>query len=119
MPDATWPAGLPTRFLTDGYALTFGDGAQRTGMDSGPPKVRKKFTAAVRPVRATIRLTAAQATLLRNFYEGTCGYGAVPFALTEPITGETARFAFAKPPRVVPRSAVRFEAELELDWLPA
>jgi hypothetical protein len=119
MTDAIWPATLPPRPLADGYSLKFGNGAVRTNMDSGPPKVRKRFTAAVEPVGMVFRLTRAQVAILRAFYRDDCAYGAIPFQLVEPITGETRRFNFVEAPAVVPASRVKFDATLRLEALPA
>ena len=119
MPDATWPAGLPQRPLVDGYSNSFGDGAKRSDMDSGPPKVRKRFTATVEPLRLVFRLTRTQVAILRSFFTTDCQYGAIPFSFVEPVSGAAVRVAFSKPPAIQPRSAIRFDATLELDWLPS
>jgi len=117
--DPIWPAGLPQRPLVDGYSNSFGNGAARTDMDSGPPKIRKRFTATAEPLRLVFRLTRLQVATLRAFFKDDCAYGAVPFSFVEPVLGASVRVAFSKPPAIVPRSAIRFDATLELDWLPS
>lgn len=120
MPDAVWPSSLPQRPLVDGYSNIFGDGAKRTDMDSGPPKVRKRFTATVEPLRLAFRVTRAQVATLRAFYRDDCAYGAIAFSFVEPVSGTSVRVAFSKPPAIVPARGVdRYNATLELDWLPS
>jgi hypothetical protein len=118
MSDPVWPTSLPQRPLVDGYSNSFGDGAVRTDMDSGPPKARRRFTAAVQPLRLAFRLTAAQVATLRSFFKDDCAFGAIPFSFVEPVSGASIRAAFSKPPAIAPRSAIRFDATIELDWLP-
>lgn len=120
MTDPVWPNTLPQRPLAQGFRKTFGDGAIRNQMDSGPPITRKRFTATVKPYQMTFRLTAAQVDILEAFYETDCAMGAIAFQLADPLTGATRRFVFTAPPEIQPAaSRIKFDASLRLEALPS
>lgn len=78
-----WPSELPQRFLVDGYSEKLRDGRILTKTSAGPGKARRRFSAAVLPVTATMRLDfAAKARLERFWYEDTGG-GVLPFILPD------------------------------------
>lgn len=80
-----WPAELPQHPLQEGFLKTFGDGRLRTSMENGPPKVRRRFSSAVRPISATFRMSLDQhARLERFWYEDTIG-GSLPFLIPDPV----------------------------------
>ena len=120
MTDPVWPATLPQRPLVQGFRKTFGDGAIRNQMDSGPPITRKRFTATVKTYQMAFRLTFAQVAILEAFYETDCAMGAVPFQMADPITGVTQRWTFKEAPNVTPiMSQTAFDASVQLEALPA
>lgn len=74
-----WPADLPQRVLVDGYSEGVGDGRIMQPMDAGPPKMRRRTSAAMRPVRARLWLGFDQKARLNRFWtEGVAG-GSLPF----------------------------------------
>ena len=62
-------------------------------MGYGPAKVRRRTTAAIQPVNASLTLTGPEKDLLRNFYEVTTGGGSLRFNwidfLTNPDADQT------------------------------
>jgi len=79
-----WPTALPQRFLVDGYSLSQPDGRLRSPMDAGPPKVRRRSSAAVRNVSAQIIVTFdAHGRFDRFWAEDTSG-GVLPFLVPNP-----------------------------------
>lgn len=78
----TWPATLPDP-LFEGYEDTIGDGRIRSRTDVGPPKVRRRTTSAVRPLRCSMIMTDAQLTTLKTFIRTTLLGGALPFYWTD------------------------------------
>lgn len=66
----------------------------RSETDTGPAKVRRRFTRAVRRVQVTMALTAAQVETLDTFHTTTLADGSLKFELVHPRTGLTHEFRF-------------------------
>jgi hypothetical protein len=64
---STWPATLPAPRLP-GYGLQTGDPTARTDMDSGPARVRRRFTAAPDRLTLSFVFTEAQMVIFRAFW---------------------------------------------------
>ena len=64
----TWPATLPTKPLIGGYTENGPDLVLETEMDAGPPKQRRRFSAGVRSLDVSYKLTTAQVAFLETFY---------------------------------------------------
>jgi pimeloyl-ACP methyl ester carboxylesterase len=69
----------------------------RTEMDAGPAKVRRRFTAAPRPLRVMLRMTSAQVGLFEGFVREELMDGALPFAWAHPRTQEPAMLRLTAP----------------------
>lgn len=92
---AAWTFGS----LKREFAETRQDGALRTPVDAGPPKVRKRFTATSRFISGTLVLTSATARgNFDTFYETTTGEGGEVFDYTDPKDNSTVSARFAAPP---------------------
>lgn len=120
---ADWPAGIPWEFLTDGASGAFGDNTLRSSMDVGPPKLRRRSTAAPDRFVGDILVTLTQYGTLETFYKTTLGYGALPFDGTHPITGAAAEMQFMAPPACRPTNNYKdgeqlWLATLQLEILP-
>ena len=115
---ATWPAELPQLVLQSGFGETFGDGALRSSMDTGPAKSRPRFTAAPRPVTARQTLTDSQAEILDAFYHTTLAMGALSFGWVHPRTQAVATLRFTAPPRLQPAGGLYWTADYALEVLP-
>ena len=76
---ATWPGTLPQTFITDPYQETWADNLIRQPMDVGPPKVRRRQTAAVTPIQASHTMTTTQLGYLETFFKTTVSWGADAF----------------------------------------
>lgn len=115
---ADWPASLPQNPMKQGYSESPPNTVQRTNMDAGPPKVRRRFTAGVRPFNMDIKLSPTQTETLDVFYNSTTNGGADPFTWKHPRTGITVSFRFIAPPEYTPTSGNKFIASLALEVLP-
>lgn len=113
-----WPGDLPARPLIAGFEETFPDIALRTQMDAGAAKVRRRYTAAVRPLTVTYILTDAQVTSLDGFYLSTAAAGALPFDWTHPRTLDVVSVRFTQPPRITARGAGLWDVSIGLEVLP-
>ncbi|KKM24795.1 hypothetical protein LCGC14_1601510 [marine sediment metagenome] len=92
-----WPATLPqSPYLK--VTETRQSATLRSAMDAGPPKVRRRFTAAVRHIDVVMFLTGPQKTTFDTFFNTTISEGAVSFDWTDPISGGTVSMRFREPP---------------------
>ena len=118
MPDPAWPGSLPADVLASSYEETLPEMAVRTEMDAGPAKLRRRFTAAVRPLRGRMLLTRTQVAALDTFYVATLAGGTLPFTFTHPRTLATVTMRFVKPPRIAIDKGVVWQADLDLEVMP-
>lgn len=89
-----WPATLPQEQFV-GLAEQRQDARLRTQMDQGPPKMRRRFTAAVKRFTVPIVLTGAQKQAFDVFYATTLQAGVLPFDWEDPTTDITVSMRFA------------------------
>jgi len=117
MATATWPASLPEP-EREGFTHTLGNGSVRTEMDAGPAKTRRRFTATVDKVRASVFVTGTERQTLRSFYKTTLKEGSLTFEWEDRITGTTEEYRFVSPPRFRLMGHDNYMAEMELEILP-
>lgn len=116
---ADWPVTLPQILLLNGYAEAPANTALRTTMDAGPAKVRRRFTAGVRPISGQILVTGVQLETLKTFYNITIQSGALRFNWVEPLDGVTSvEMRFTAEPNWVPISGIKLQVSLDLEILP-
>jgi len=113
-----WPATLPQCLEVAGYGTAMADTMLRTAMDAGPAKVRRRFTAGVRPVVGRITVTAAQLATLKTFFTDSTLSGAIRFAWTDPETGDAVEMRFTQPPSWTAYGASQYLVALGLEILP-
>lgn len=124
MADAVWPPSLPSPKVDDltESAVELG---LRTSMDAGLPKMRRRFTAAPRPISCSLVLTRAQVATLDTFFVDTLEGGTGTFDWIDHRTGDDAVYRFTARPQYrprAPRQAVGTEiwrATLELEIIPS
>lgn len=95
---AVWPVTLPQSLVmpvTEKAQVAF----VRSAMDSGPPKVRQRFTAAVRHIDGEIFLNGTQKATFDTFFETTISNGSISFDWIDPSDGTTVSMRFREPPR--------------------
>jgi len=119
---AEWPTSLPDEFLLDGYSGSMPDNVIRQDMSVGPPKQRRRSTAAVEPITGRIVLddndSPSQLVTFNAFYRTTLSDGAVSFTWTHPETGSSADFIFTSPPVKTPAGAGYWFVDMSLAVLP-
>jgi len=75
-----WPTDLPQAVEAGSYQYMHGSGVVRTGMDSGPPKVRRRFTALYHRHSCSMVMTKTQfTTYFQPFFDNTIFDGTVTF----------------------------------------
>lgn len=78
-----WPSTLPQRVLRDGYSEKLRDGRMFSRTQSGPGKVRRRYSSAVLPVSASLIIDEAQKARFERFWiEETAG-GVLPFSMPD------------------------------------
>ena len=81
---ADWPSSLPQQPLRDGLSFQHPNGLLSTPMDQGPPKVRRKFTRAHRPMQCMWIMTLDQMHTLQTFIDVDLAGGALTFTMPDP-----------------------------------
>jgi hypothetical protein len=116
---AAWPAALPQRVLASDYEEQQPETLLRTQMDAGPAKVRRRFTAAPRPLWVMLRMTSAQVELFEAFVREDLQDGALPFGWVHPRTQEPAMLRLTAPYVLAPQGrGLRWRVLLQLEVLP-
>ncbi|GAB5390196.1 MAG: hypothetical protein Alpg2KO_31640 [Alphaproteobacteria bacterium] len=114
-----FPPDLPAP-LANGFSEGWPQTTIRTEMETGPAKLRRRFTAAPEPLTVRFRLNWPQLALLKAWHDETLSGGVLAFVWAHPRTGEPAQFRFTAPPGN-PRAVARgrfWEVELQLEKLP-
>jgi hypothetical protein len=114
---ASWPITLPTGFFQRDYEESPPNLLLRSQMDEGPAKVRRRFTAGVRPIRGKIKLTPTQVGILDDFYVDDCDSGATAFTYTHPRTGASVLVRWVEPPKYKPQG-LNYLVDISLEILP-
>lgn len=84
MADAVWPFALPPDVQIEGYTYQPGNDLAATEMDVGPPKVRRRSSAAPGPEQWTFTLTYAEKLIFEAFFRDDLAQGALTFEYGEP-----------------------------------
>lgn len=90
-----WPSSLPQKLLDSSYHDEEPDLAMLTEMDAPVPKLRRRFTAAIRLFGGKMNLTADQKHDLTEFYRDYC---ASSFWFPDPETGDPITCIFKEKP---------------------
>jgi hypothetical protein len=104
-----WPLVLP-QSLPPETSITPVKNYVETEMDTGPPKRRRRFTAASKTIDVPDRFifTTAQWEAFQKFHDDTLAGGTLPFAWRDPIPGlgdVLVRFSGEPPKATVRRAA--------------
>lgn len=118
----SYPSSLPIPLLRN-LSGQMPSGVIRSETDVGPSKVRRRTSANVTPLEATVICTRDQFFELDEFFNNTTKSGALAFIMTRPIRGGDAEFRFTKPPTyrpLTPRSdpSMKLEVDFSLEQLP-
>lgn len=112
-----WPTTLPTELLQRGYNQSAADVLLRSELDTGPAKVRRRYTAGVQPVTGNTVLSESQLGTLRTFYDTTLLGGSLRFSWKDPVSLVAKEFRFTSPIKWIINSGW-YDVSLELEMLP-
>ncbi len=115
---ATWPASLPQYVLVEGYSEAPPQNTIRTSMDVGPPKMRRRSTAAVRPITGNQHMNKTQVAALDTFYVTTLNSGVDQFDWVHPRTQSAVDFRFTAPPQYESLGGTAWMVTLSLEVMP-
>ena len=100
MADIQWPTSLPQNPNDDSFGEELGENTVRTQMEVGPPKVRRRHTAAVDSMPVSFDMTDSQLATLKTFFRTTTKDGSLVFDFTHPITAATEEWRFLTAPKI-------------------
>lgn len=118
---ATFPSSLFPLIDADNYASAEGYPVIRTEMDTGPPKRRRRFTAAVRRRRLSMLCDETERETFRTFYRVDCFQGAGTFQMQDPEFAATKiiTFGFASAPTIdAVEQGLYWRITLDLEEMP-
>ncbi len=118
MANPTWPASLPQKFSRNGYAEKRNVGTVRSKMDTGPDKVRRRFTAVPTTLAGSMKMTTAQTQTLDTFYQQTLAEGSLVFDWVHPRTGAAVSMRMLEPPDVRDAGPDRWAVNMKMEILP-
>ena len=90
----------------------------RQGMGVGPPKVRRRTTANVRPIQGKIVMTTTELAAFDTFFTSTLASGSLTFNFDHPRTGNTEEMRFTQPPQYAYISPTLWEVSVSMEVLP-
>lgn len=93
----SWPSSLPAYVQEGGYQERFQDQKLESNMDSGPAKLRRRFTKNIRFFGVQMLMTQAQVTDFETFYFTTLKGGTLTFDWVHPRTQAATTFRFRNP----------------------
>lgn len=98
MAATTWPDDIPKCFLTENYMEEPQPITIRSPVDSGPRKLRRRFTKRVVNVAASIVCNLDEINALEEFFYVTLQGGTQTFEKEHPFNGKTITYRFLEPP---------------------
>lgn len=118
MANAVWPVDLPQKFLLSA-SERLPNNVISSQTDAGIPKIRRRFTSALKPYRGSVIMTREQCDLLEEFFRGTLKDGSLSFEWTHPRQGvKTFRFTAGEPPEIVYSWPQKVSVSISLEILP-
>jgi hypothetical protein len=113
-----WPASLPQYLSVQGFSEEIPNTMLRSNVDTGPAKLRRRYTAAPEPIVGTITCTSAQVDTFRTFFETTLNGGTTSFNWVHPRKQTAATFRFTETPKVSALGGDGFRIGLKMEIMP-
>lgn len=114
-----WPHELQMLIPEDTYKEAFAKVMIRTTMDTGRPKRRRRFTAAIKTLEFDLIFTGSELDRFIVFFEDEISGGATSFELVHPRTAAICTVAFSKEPDPAMKAGSDiYRVPVNLDILP-
>lgn len=97
MANPQWPVSLPQYVTESGFTEQIQDQTIESQMETGPAKIRRRFTKSLRRFQVSMQMTAAQVSTFENFWQTTCRGGSIPFDWLHPRTRVASTLRFRNP----------------------
>lgn len=111
---ADWPSELQQYLNRESFRRQRQDTNITSEVETGPRKVRRRFTNAQTYLRATIWVHQDDFNILEDFYVIDLADGTGTFDFDDPTTGETKQFRFTQPYQANALGGVYFR--VTMDW---
>jgi len=123
MASIDWPETLPQVPMHQGYAQREQTAIIRSQMGYGPAKVRRRTTAAIQPVNASMVLSGAEKDALKTFYTttaegGTLRFNWIDFLNDADAVANDVEYRFTAPIQWSSRGPDKWLAVMNLEILP-
>ncbi len=113
-----WPSSLPESVLVSSHGEQLANTALRSSMEAGAPKMRRRFTAAPKPVEVSMVMTGAQTQTFETFFDDTLAGGTLSFEWKLPRTDAATTYRFREPPSLKPVGPDQWEVAMKLETVP-
>lgn len=114
----TWPLTLQQKLNVANFKEMFGNAVVRSAMDTGPGKVRPRFTKAVDKYTCSIDLDFDLYQTFKTFYKTQLSNGSLQFLFNDPFDGTPTAFRFAEDPSIDPLGGRVFRVSMTWDKMP-
>lgn len=116
---ATWPPSLQQFLNQDGFGLKQQPTNIRTKMETGPTKVRRRFTNPQELMGGTIWLKDTQYATFKDFYNSTLLDGSLTFDFVHPLSGQLLEWRFMEPYQIRGLGGEWFVVTMQWESIPA
>ena len=93
----TFPTSLPQFVMENGFSERIQDQTIESTMDTGPAKIRRRFTKSLRTFSVQMMMTPAQTATFESFWQTDCRGGSLSFDWVHPRTRVAATLRFRNP----------------------
>ncbi len=114
----TWPLTLQQKLNVAGFRVQVGSTVVRSSMDTGPGKVRRRFTDGVDRYSCTIDLDFDLYQTFRTFFDTQLAGGAMTFEFVDPFSQTPEIFRFAEEPSIDPLGGRVFRVGMVWEKIP-
>ena len=112
MASISWPSPFPDP-ISDDFNSEFPSGVIRTKMDSGPEKVRLRYTAVPERMKVSYWVSYDEYLVFRTFFLYTSKHGSLRFNYTHPLLHTTVEARFTDTPPGI--SDVTYEGKITIE----
>ena len=112
-----WPTDIPFCLLMQGYLEERQPVVIRSPVDSGPQKVRRRYTRPLNGIIGALVVTLEQLDSFWLFFDTTLQGGTFTFEVPNQITGEMKECRFLQPPRISAINEDKYNLEVVIEEL--
>jgi len=80
-----WSTSVPSSFQQNGFQYSVQPGIIRSDMETGPAKIRRRFTGVAHYYSGSIIMTKAEFETFESWFENTVAFGSLDFTFPDPF----------------------------------